>query len=150
MGGKGKNMGGGGAKGNRAGGGDEGKGSQDKGKGEGIGPKGLGGGEGRGGQHRAPGQKSFLKNHRKMLRHQKGNGERDLAAAESAHEEARTAFTGRKAAENFQRVTETAQWLSNRQLNLDWISFKQSSLDDDGLYILTNEQHTIALTDDEK
>ena len=48
------------------------------------------------------------------------------------------------------RAWKTAEWVSDRQLNLHWISFKQSRLDDPGAYILTDDQNIVPLTDQEK
>ena len=45
---------------------------------------------------------------------------------------------------------EAKDWAKNRELNLDWIQHKQSSLDDKGVYILTDDQRVIELTKQEK
>ena len=123
----------------------QGKGAQSKGGREGS------GGSGKGGTTRVLGTKAFLKNHRRMLKHMKKAGEIELDEAVSAHVEAKFAFTIVGPSRiSLQEVWEATQWVNNRELNLDWIAFKQKSLDGGGVYIFTDCQHVVHLTEAEK
>ena len=110
-------------------------------------------GSGPGGFSRTMGTWGFLKNHRKGLAHQQVKGSRELAAAASAHAAAEAACA--QPTRSWRQVEDC--WaarllLTDRQTNMHWLSFKQSSLDIDGRYILNegNECSATCLTDEEK
>ena len=124
--------------------------SQGTGKGKGGGWQPTGGGEGKGGRNRVPGTKAFLKNHRKMLTHMTDAAAIDLCQAVSAHGLAEEAYAAAKSPVIMKALYEASEWVKNRELNVSWIDFKFRSLDDDGVYIITNGSHIVHLADDEK
>ena len=86
-----------------------------------------------------------------MLVHMKKAASIELDEAVSAHREAERAYyADAKTSTSLLSVWEASQWIHNRELNVDWITFKQTSLDECGVYIFTDCQHVVHLTEEEK
>jgi len=109
-----------------------------------------GGGQGKGGAWRRPGCKNFLKNHRKMLHYTASEGQIELEQAESAQEQAQLVFAQAQTEDNINRFWSAAAWARNRSLNVERIAFKIRALDEDGVYVLTDDAQVVPLTDEEK
>ena len=100
--------------------------------------------------HRKPGTKVFLKNYRRMLAHMTHVAATELSQAESDQDEAGRAHRAETTNETLKAPQEANEWVKNRELNVDWIAFKIQSLNEKGVYILTEKWDIIPLTDREK
>ena len=119
--------------------------------------KGRGQGKGRtdkdptgpGGRNRQPGTRPFLRNHRKMLAHMTSVAPQQLSLAVSDKDKALRNYKEDPTVESLAELRKATEWVSNRQLNVDWIALKRRSLDEQGVYIF-NEENLIPLTQEEK
>ena len=85
-----------------------------------------------------------------MLTHMARAGAIELEQAESAHEEAQLAFAQANTQENMALLWQAADWAKHRALNVEWFAFKWKALDEDGVYILTDDSQLVHLTEQRK
>ena len=105
-----------------------------------------GGGQGRGGKWRKPGTAGFLKNHRNMLTYMAQQGALQLEEAESAFQQARRDLEQAPTQNNITRLGKAADQVRNRSQNVVEIARKLRRLDEDHVYILTDDSQVVPLT----
>ena len=87
---------------------------------------------------REPGTKSWLKNHRKMLRHMHSRAEEALAAAESALTEAESAYQRSCSSLNAAQLVLGQKQKRDKEENLNWQIKKRWNLDQNGIVLMDN------------